>query len=245
MRKVIILLALLLCTVTASAEKSHSKIKKSMIAPIEANDWVYNTDSMNIVMDLEGGDLSFYLKNNKTTNVYIEWDSARINGDRVIFGSDDYLESLTKKKEEVVPDSSFSKIRALLVPNKYYRGLNSFIHWAFVPYDLKKLKQEGRDTIHFCLPLRYTNGIRREIHFLLNLTLVNHANLKTVMEGMKKRNVRKAVGEPDYKEKLKADKTEIWHYTNNGEITFVEGKVTGVSIKRKQGRASRGEPFRP
>lgn len=48
---------------------------------------------------------------------------------------------------------------------------------------------------------------------------------------MKDKDVKNLIGSPESKTKDKETKTEIWHYTNNGDITLVDDKVTEVTKK--------------
>lgn len=83
----------------------------------------------------------------------------------------------------------------------------------------------------FVLPIRYESGKTEDIKFQLKLTWTNTFDLSLIKVGMKDKDVKKNIGSPESKTKDKNSDTEIWHYTNNGDITLLDDKVTVITKK--------------
>lgn len=229
MKKTILLLILTsLGYVSLSAKDSHAKIIKSMIEPVIADNWNYSTDSIDISMNLESGNFYFQLKNNTSHRIYIEWENARVNGEKPFFGTDNLLSSKNKKEDEAIMSGSYSIHQSLFIKNPFYTGTSSFVSWAKPPYNYQLLKKAGRDFIQFNLPLRDEKGKTKDIKFNLEIKWVNTADLSLIQIGMKVKDIKKLIGSPEFKDKDKNEDKEVWHYTNNGNVIIVKGKVTDI-----------------
>ena len=56
-----------------------------------------------------------------------------------------------------------------------------------------------------------------------------HGGAEELLESMKSKEVKQAIGSPEYKEKIEKGH-EIWHYTNNADITIIDEKVQAIKI---------------
>lgn len=94
---------------------------------------------------------------NKTSNrIYIEWENARCNGDRVIFGEDRRISMNSPKADEAVSANSWSISREITSQSNVYEE-------SIAPlFNLRDLKRGWPDSISLLLPIRYLDGTIEE-----------------------------------------------------------------------------------
>lgn len=246
----------ILNVLSINAKGPTAKLKISMIEPIVADSWNYEGDSISVFMGFytraglpisienstacANGEFGFQLENKTGHRIYIEWENARLCGNRPIFGTDNLVKIKTngKKEDESVPANSKSIIQQLYVkkdPNFVEEGLGmsmNIVSHVRSPWTSSyNLKRKGDITFDFILPIKYENGKIEDIKFKLRLTWINTSDLSQLKIGMKDKDVKKEIGSPERKTKDKDNDKEIWHYTNNGDIIFVDGKVTEINYK--------------
>lgn len=253
--KKLLLLTLTILSVLNINAKGSAKLEISMIQPIAADNWNFERDSINVVMGFytraglpisidnstacANGEFGFQLENKTNHRIYIEWDNARLCGSRPIFGTDNLVKIKTngKKEDESVPATSKSMLQQLYVerePNFVEEGLGMSLNIGShvrSPWNSYELKRKGTATFDFILPIKYEKGKTEDIKFQLKLTWTNTSDLSLIKAGMKDKEVKKLIGSPESKTKDKDNDIEIWHYTNNGDITLVDDKVTEINKK--------------
>lgn len=260
MKKTFLLLAFTIFgLINLNAKDSPAKWELRMTEPIVANNWDYENDSIKVhmcigtkaqeqkLMEYKGdnyyginGYFAFQLENKTGNRVYIEWENARVNNEKPVFDSDNTLKisSIDKREDESVASKSSSLIRLLYTKkdktalDRFLGGASTFIGDNYTrPWVVENLKKTGIQTIDFLLPVRFENGPTKDIKFHLEIVWTNTADLSQIKVGMKDKDVKNLIGSPESKTKDKETKTEIWHYTNNGDITLVDDKVTEVTKK--------------
>lgn len=255
MKKLLLLVLLVLSALNISAKSSTAKLEISMLEPVVADNWIYEGDSINVKMgfytrvglpinidnssECANGEFGFQLENKTRHRIYIEWENARLGGSHPIFGTDNLVKIKTngKKEDESVPATSKSILQQLYIerePNFVEEGLGMSLNIGShvrSPWDSYELKRNGTSVFDFVLPIRYESGKTEDIKFQLKLTWTNTSDLSLIKVGMKDKDVKKNIGSPESKTKDKNSDTEIWHYTNNGDITLVDDKVTVITKK--------------
>lgn len=237
MKRILILTFLLTFIFKVNAKESPYRIDLKMLSPIENNSWCFSDDSLDINITIPNGlttynaweDILFCLTNKTANRVYIEWENARIMGQKPAFGTDTKLTVRNKKEDEVVVAGLNSIPRTLLIED--YRGLSGlFGETTYTsPWDPDSLKKEGIKIFDFILPIRFEDGKTTDFKFKLLISWVNISDVSEIKVGMKSKEVKQTIGSPEYKEKIEKGH-EIWHYTNNAYITIIDGKVQDIKI---------------
>lgn len=244
--KRILLLSFLLLSVLCINARNHGHWKTTMTQPVATNGWTFENDTVKVDMfiafqSLEGdkliksstddepfGYFYFQLENKTSKRLYIEWENARLDGDRPTFGTDNMLNAKDKKEDELVVSGSKSITRSLFVDANHWSTSSALGENVRTPWLNYKLKETGIQTIDFLLPLRFADGSTDDIKFQLQLIWENTGDVSQVKEGMKEKEVKSLLGSPERKRKAKSYDTEVWYYTNNADITFTKGIVTSI-----------------
>ena len=220
----------LLMSTLLSAKESQGKIVVSISQPsVDGKDY-YENDSLKMSFYWNGstwsGNLYFALENKLSERVYIEWENARTNGDRVILGNDSRLTYKNKKEDEAVAARSKS-IPQCFFRTAAYGPINGWADYVWrVGY--LSLKKVGDSFVEFLIPVRFPDGKAIDYKFNVNVRYINTADISQIKEGMKEKDVKKIIGSPDDKKKDKESDTETWYYTHNTTITLVKGIVTNI-----------------
>lgn len=257
MKKTLLLVSIcILSVISLNAKNSPAKWELIMTQPIETNNWDYEDDSIKVHMAIGSktqeqkiqeyggdnyyginGDFCFQLENKTNNRIYIEWENVRVNNEKPVFDNDNTLKISVndKREDETVTGKSSSLIRLLYTKkdktalDRFLGGASTYIGDNYTrPWETEELKKTGLQTIDFLLPIRFSNGTTKDIKFHLEIRWTNTADLSQIKVGMKDKEVKQLVGTPESKTKNKETKTEIWHYTNNGDITLVDDKVTQI-----------------
>ena len=225
-----------------SAKKAEKVVVK-ILQPENIESNYYENDSIKITFswDFEDPsrneyaieftkDLHFCLDNKLDERVYIEWENARTNGKRVIFGEDSRLTANNKKEDEVVTSKSVSISRTFFKEaGSSTNPLGVINNWAAhiwgSKYDLPK---NGEEIIDFLIPVRFSDGKTIDYKFKVLVRYINQANSSLVEIGMKEKEVKKLLGYPNKKENDKSSDVEKWYYTNNAVITFEKDAVINI-----------------
>lgn len=238
MKRIFILTFLLTFIFKVNAKESPYIIDLKMLSPIENDSWCFSDDSLDINITIPKAltkaynawkNIEFYLTNKTENRIYIEWENARIMGQKPAFGTDTKLTVRNKKEDEVVVAGLNSIPRTLLIED--YRGLSGlFGETTYTsPWDPDSLKKEGTKIFDFILPIRFEDGKTTDFKFKLLISWVNISDVSEIKVGMKSKEVKQIIGSPEYKEKIEKGH-EIWHYTNNAYITIIDGKVQDIKI---------------
>ena len=230
-------LSLFTCVI---AKESPYKIEIKMLSPIVSDTWNYSNDSLDVNIYLRkgygyqtyllSGNICFQLNNKTKHRLYIEWENARMMGQKPAFGSDCQLglRLNTKKEDEMVIAESSSILRTLLVER--YAGLAGAFGKATygAPWgtdiDLRKNKEK---TFDFILPIRFESGGHEDFKFTFVIKWVNTADMNLIQIGMDKKLVKKTIGSPDSKDKIDDD-IQVWHYNNNADLYIQDDKVKEI-----------------
>lgn len=96
----------------------------------------------------------FTVTNNTDKRIYIEWENARFDEDRLVFGTDSRLTMGNPKADEAVPANSKSICRA--ITNQTRAGAEYLINYLYNP---KKLKSEPgkKSEIKLIIPIRFSD----------------------------------------------------------------------------------------
>lgn len=235
MKKLLLLTFLLTLILKVSAKESPYRIDLKMLNPQTNDSWSYSDDSLDVVITIKKGldtyniwtNMWFCLQNKTSKRIYIEWENSRLCGQKPAFGTDTKLTVKNKKEDEVVVAESNSIPRELLIED--YRGLSGVLGTIIYtsPWNPDSLKRNGNEFLDFILPIRFEDGKTKDIKFKLSISWINIADISNIRTGMTSKEVKQTIGSPEYKEK-KEKGHEIWHYTNNAIITFIDEKVQEI-----------------
>lgn len=220
----LLLLVILLCISTITFAK-NGKIFCEITYPKNLIDnEKYEDKENNVEFNFTAsgdGTINFHLYNSSDKRVYIEWENAKFQGSRVVFGDDTRLTMGRAKADEVVMSYSFSEFRTIY-PQRYV--LNDYI----MPlYDSSELRKDG--TKAYCtviIPIRFENGKIIDYKISFNVfykSIVDYSGLRI---GMKKGEVKVIMDKPD--QITQEGSQLIWIYTNNVRLIFESNKLVDI-----------------
>ena len=240
MKKIISICFLQIFILCVCGKVSPYKIEIKMLSPIESDSWKYTNDSLDINFNfpkgygyqtyLLSGNIQFQLNNKTKERLYIEWENARLMGQKPAFGTDCKLgvRLNTKKEDELVVAESSSILRELLVER--LSGLSGVLgKTSFgAPWGGEMELRKNREQIFdFILPIKFESGKTLDLKFKFSIKWINIADINLVTVGMDSKLVKKTIGSPESKEK-KDDNLEIWHYNNNADLYILNDKVSEI-----------------
>ena len=199
---------------------------------VEKDKDYFEDENVKISFSMISSDLYMQLYNKLDDRIFIEWENARTNHDKVIFGTDSRLTYRNKKEDESVSSKSSSISHCFYCENPM-AALGG--NWAMPVYTHGILKLEEKNCmVDFVLPVRFPDGKTKEYKLYVKVMYVNLADASQVTVGMKAKDVKKLMGDPNVINKNKAVKREDWLYSNNVRITIENGIVsTIVDLKGK------------
>lgn len=166
------------------------------------------------------GEVTFYLYNNNRDRVYIEWENAKFQSSRVVFGDDSRITMSRTKADEAVMGNSFSERKSIFpqsyVSSDYVRPL----------YDTEKLREGGKSTFTAVIPVRFADGRIVDYKVFFDVFYRNKADYSSLKIGMKKNEVKAIMDKPN--STISRDKQLIWIYTNNVHLIFMNNKLTEI-----------------
>ncbi len=193
------------------------------------------------ILGTRGNNLTFRLENKTSERIYIEWENARTNGDRVILGEDSKVTYRNKKEDEAVSANSSSMLREFFKERTTTAvgiagvGLGLINGWADHVYgDINTLFETGKSTVDFLIPVRFSDGKTTDYKLTVSIRYINTAPIEEIKVGMKDKDVKDILGSPNKKQKVKVTDTEYWQYTNNAMITLVKDKVTNIEMINRE-----------
>lgn len=137
--KILFMLVLMTGFIIPSQAKMNKdwNVKVAVVSPVDNQKGVYSIDSLEFYTYTSkySGMLYFCLTNNSTSRVYIEWQNAKINSDRVFFGDDSRLTMHNTKPDEAIAPGSLSETRTLFTDHNI--AGNFLVRWWFKK-DVKK-----------------------------------------------------------------------------------------------------------
>lgn len=156
MKKYVYLILILLVTcVTASAKKPKPVIKWSLEVTNELSD-----KAKLITFECRASEYydrfisSFHINNETDERVFIEWENARVDNSRIVFGDDNRLTMKNPKADEAVSPHSSSISRQITGERFVY---SDFMLPLYRPKDLKK-DLGSKNYRDVKIPIRYSDG---------------------------------------------------------------------------------------
>lgn len=236
MRKLILLLFLVIETVVCVAKDSPGKIVVKVL-PTDisllncAKDNKFEDDNIQMSFSLSYGNFKFQLKNKTPNRIYIEWENSRVDNEKPIFGEDNKITAKQKKEDEAVSGESSSIERSLFKENPLAAFSSS---WAIPAYanGLLSLKKLGGSSVSLLIPIRFMDNTTKDYKLMVNISYINTADVSTIKVGMKSKDVKKEIGNPDDKKDV-GDDIEEWIYQHNVKITISKKVVTNIEKLNK------------
>lgn len=112
----------------------------------------------------DGSFITVYLRNRTQERVYVEWENARCQYDRVIFGDDRRITMGNPKADEAISPMSSSLRREVT-------GQGRIMSDYILPlYKVKDLKNGEKETVSLKIPIRFADGSVEEYLFHINLS---------------------------------------------------------------------------
>ena len=108
---------------------------------------------------------SFVVRNDLSERIYVEWENARVDNSRVVFGEDRRLMMNLQKADEAISPNSNSIVRHI-TGEKYIE--TNYIRPLFVSSYLKK-HVGVKEHVYLKLPIRYMDNKIDEIFVEINI----------------------------------------------------------------------------
>ena len=225
-----IVTASVLCVTTLFGQERP--IYKLMLSPIRSEELKFEDDSCKINFDYrESNGLIYVQVFNKTSKrAYIEWENARLDGARVVFGDDRRINMGNAKADEAIPANSASINRDIL--SEGWVGTETISN----PVSPSVVRGRGGNELTAVIPVRFGEGETIDYQFRFAIFSYNPVDVGQIAEGMKAKDVKKILGKPDDMwvdpwgtANTKAD----WYYAGNAVIRIRKGVVDSIdSLKR-------------
>lgn len=225
--KKFVLLALIASLMPIVATAQNSTIHTVMVEPVKSDKMELSDDSCVISFRYSenSGTLYFSLYNKTENRVYIEWENARFDYSRIVFGDDTRLSMRSPKADEAVPSKSMSMMKDII--SEAWVG-DSFINNPLKP---EKVRGRGGNECHIVIPVRFADGNTIDYKFVLGIYHYNPVDCSQIKEGMKASQVKKIAGKPDDMDVDPwgtANTKAVWYYAGNKAITIDKGVVTAI-----------------
>ena len=98
---------------------------------------------------------SFEVKNGTDERIFIEWENARLNWSRIVFGEDNRISIRNPKADEAISPHSTSISRNITGEKNYNDGYQIPLYNV---RELKKKRLGSKDRTHITIPIRYLDG---------------------------------------------------------------------------------------
>ncbi len=228
-RLLILLMAFVLCSSIYGQERP---IRTLMLSPIRSEEMKFEDDSCKISFDYrESGGMIYVQVYNKTgKRAYIEWENARLDGSRIVFGDDRRITMGNAKADEAIPAKSASISRDIL--SEGWGGSETISN----PVSPSTVRGRGGKDLNVVIPVRFGEGETIDYQFRIAIFSYNPVDIEQITVGMKAKDVKKLLGKPDDMwvdpwgtANTKAD----WYYAGNAVIRIRKGVVDEiVSLKK-------------
>jgi hypothetical protein len=107
--------------------------------------------------------VTVYFRNRTNERIYIEWENARCNFDKVVFGDDKRITMGNAKQDEAVSAHSSSLTRDVTSRR------NILSNYIIPLYDVKKIQSGEDDSVYLMIPVRFADGTIEEYSFRIRL----------------------------------------------------------------------------
>lgn len=193
---------------------------------------MFEDDSCSIKFDYSENTGAIYvIVHNKTgKRAYIEWENARLDGARVVFGDDRRITMGIAKADEAIPAKSSSINRFIL--SEGWIGSDTIDN----PVNPAIVRGRGGKELSVVIPVRFSDSEAIDYQFRFAIYSYNPVDIDQITIGMKAKDVKKILGKPDDMwidpwgtANTKAD----WYYAGNAVIRIRKGVVESMeSLKR-------------
>ena len=159
MKKIIFLMLVLLTTSASMEAKKVKPVQKSSWELISSHSEKGKLISFNCILtSMAPAFLSSFVCENATDErIFIEWENARMNGDKVIFGDDTRLTMRNPKADEAVSPHGNSIIRKIASISQIHPDITYALFPASVDKVLKKeLGKKG--SVEVKIPVRFADN---------------------------------------------------------------------------------------
>lgn len=227
-----ICIALIFATFGLSAQ--DGRIHAIMLEPVFNQDMIFDADSCTISFSYSESGGALYVKvfNKTKKRAYIEWENARIDNSRVVFGDDSRLTMGNAKADESIPSNSNSISRHIL--SESWVGSEYIINLIAS----NRVKERGGSELEVILPIRFGDTEPIDYKFRLSVYYYNPVDCSQITIGMKAKDVRKLLGKPDYidiHQLMGTSHTQAdWYYASNAIIYIDKGVVEKITSIKKQ-----------
>lgn len=218
------------------AKDSEGIVKFKIAEPIEGSkDNIFEDENIVVKFWPSYSEFCMNVKNKRDERIYIEWENARTNGEKVMFGDDTPMTAKNTKSDESIPSNSLSLTRNLYKENPLYNPNFSYYPYALAIHrEIAGFKRTGGTVVSILLPIRFADNTTKDYNFRIIVKYINTSNLSNVKIGTSAKEIKKNVGKPDYIKEVEGQKkVEIWVYTNNAELTIEKGKVSNINLIRE------------
>lgn len=231
MKKFLLFVALSVLCVT-SLFGQERPIQKCMLSPVYSEELRFEDDSCSISFDYrEGSGTIFVTIFNKTgKRAYIEWENARLDGARIVFGEDRRINMGNAKADEAIPAKSVSISRNIL--SEGWVGSDLIVN----PVSPTAVRGRGGAELTAVIPIRFGEGEPIDYQFRFAIYSYNPVDVEQIAVGAKAKDVKRILGKPDdmwIDPWGTANTNADWYYAGNAIVRIRKGIVAEVvSIKK-------------
>lgn len=146
----------------------------------------YGDDSLSFTFNYwaRGGQLKVSVFNRTKSTMYVEWEDARFDHSRIVFGDDTRYSMRNAKHDEAVPSFTRS-IERDIYPEKWFTSdyTMNFIEESTVRWS-------GGYKCDISIPIRFGSGSVKYYHFLIHVYCFNPVDCGCIKIGMKAKEVK-------------------------------------------------------
>lgn len=221
MNRLLLSLLLVCFSFYSFAQKGHFVTRITFPKSLEiGEDYEDKKNKVEFVFLASYGDITFYMYNNNRERVYIEWENAKMNHSRIVFGDDSRLTMSRTKADEAVMGFSSSETRDIY-PQSYVSS-----DFVIPIYDTEKVSGGEKASFSVVIPIRFEDGRVIDYNIHIDVLYMNMADYSGLRIGMKKKEVKEIMDIPN--KIISRDKQQIWVYTNNVQLILVNNKLTEI-----------------
>lgn len=225
MKKVSLIFTLLAVSILSFAQGGD--IQALLVKPIMSDELTFSTDSIEVKFFYwkTDGELRIKIQNKTKERIYIEWENARFDNSRIVFGSDSRLSMKNPKADELIHANSISHAKTIM-PEGWVSS-----DYVITLIDESRVMKKGGHECDIILPVRFSSGEVIDYTFLIHIYHFNPVDCSDIKLGMKPKEVRAIAGTPDNIFKLNG--WQEWTYASNVVIKFEGGVVTKIEDMKK------------
>lgn len=221
MKKLLIVTFLVCFSTCALAQKGKFMTKITYPRQLDfGEEYVDEDNGIELNFTASYGDITFYLFNKNKERVYIEWENAKLQSSRIVFGDDTRLTMGRAKADEVVMGYSHSEWRDI-IPQRYVSS-----DYIIPLYNIEKLKEGEKASFSVVIPVKFESGMTIDYRLHFDVIYKNEADYSSLKVGMKQAEVKAVMDKPN--KTISNGQQLIWIYTNNVTLKFMKNKLTEI-----------------